>query len=514
MAEKFQDEEFEGLNLSEDDSESFDNLDDEIKDLDNISPKGDAPESSENKGGPKKFQLDKRGKLMLAGGGIVLALAGVFGITHAISENNKKAQEAKQAATDQNAVQSSTNAENAQNGAQGLIDGNNSNAINNVACDLNNPNNPSNQNNPDCVGKLNTQQQLAGNGAVDPNTGQPVNNNGQTVADNSANQGQTQQSGYSDTGTSSGNQSYSSSDNGGGGSSSSASSTSAWTPKPKKEKELPQKPDNFQPREIQKPSFNSGNIGGGSGAGQKDTAAGNITTQGVQGQSQAQADATNAQQKGRIRPTNDTKKADGVNTFLLQTGSYIPLSIMTVINSDNPSYFMGLVRENVYTQDGKHRLLIPMGSKIIGNYKALASNTATRMFLFVEKIILPNQQVIAFQNENVVALNGEIGTRGKLNGRFWQRLGNTTLALTFSAADLALDYRRSKAAIRAADNNNNISSSTWEDLLGSPTSTIKGLGKGLSEAWQAPKNRIKVPIGSRLNVLVSNDLVLPEYRGR
>ena len=82
-------------------------------------------------------------------------------------------------------------------------------------------------------------------------------------------------------------------------------------------------------------------------------------------------------------------------------------------------------------------------------------------------------------------------------------------------ADLALDYRRAKAAIRAADNpNNNISSSTWEDLIGSPTSTIRGLGKGLSEAWQAPKNRIRVPIGSRLNVLVSNDLVLPEYRGR
>ena len=238
-----------------------------------------------------------------------------------------------------------------------------------------------------------------------------------------------------------------------------------------------------------------------------------VTTNGTQGQTQEQADAINNSQN-RIRPTNNIKKADNKTTFLLQTGSYIPLAMTTTLNSDNPSFFMGIVRENVYTQNGQHRLLIPMGSKVIGNYKALSSNTATRMFMFVEKIILPNQEVIAFSNENVVDLQGEIGTRGKLNSRFWQRLGNTTLALTFSAADLALDFRRAKAATKAAENNSNISSSTWEEVLGSPTQTVKGLTKELNEAWTMPKNKIKVPIGFRLNVMLANDIVLQEYKGR
>ena len=177
---------------------------------------------------------------------------------------------------------------------------------------------------------------------------------------------------------------------------------------------------------------------------------------------------------------------------------------------------MGIVRENVYSQNGQHKLLIPMGSKVIGNYQALSSNTATRMFMFVEKIIFPNQEVMAFSNVNVVDLQGEIGTRGKLNSRFWQRLGNTTLALTFSAADIALNFRKVRTAQRAAESKNgaNIGTSTWEQVLTSPTQTVREVAKTLNDAWMMPKNKIKVPIGARLNVMILDNLVVSEYRGR
>lgn len=357
-----------------------------------------------------------------------------------------------------------------------------------IPCNNNDPNDPNNINNPNCQ----TQ-----NGQVIANAnGQPQQQviqdaNGNPVQQQNIGSESTQQQNY-------GNNNYS-------------APSPAPVRQPKTEKQLPV----FTPNTPVKPVASLGTVNGGN-TGSKNSSNNNpaaVTTNGTQGQTQEQADAINNTQN-RVRPSNDVKKADNKTTFLLQTGSYIPLAMTTTLNSDNPSFFMGIVRENVYTQNGQHKLLIPMGSKVIGNYKALSSNTATRMFMFVEKIILPNQEVIAFSNENVVDLQGEIGTRGKLNSRFWQRLGNTTLALTFTAADLALDYRRAKAATKAAENNNNISASTWEQVLGSPTGTIRNLGKELNEAWMFPKNRIKVPIGFRLNVMLANDIVLQEYRGR
>ena len=83
-------------------------------------------------------------------------------------------------------------------------------------------------------------------------------------------------------------------------------------------------------------------------------------------------------------------KANGINTFSLQQGSYIPIVTSTKMNSDTPSYFMAIVSENVYSKDGHHKILIPMGSKIIGNYSALKNNNVPRMLRMVDKIILPN----------------------------------------------------------------------------------------------------------------------------
>ena len=288
---------------------------------------------------------------------------------------------------------------------------------------------------------------------------------------------------------------------------------------PKREKDMPQPPAEYQAKEIQKPNTSYATVSA-TGKGNKNSNGGTNSnaansTNGVEGQSQQQADKINGSQN-RIRPTNITKKADGINTFLLSTGTYIPLTISTSLNSDNPSYFMGVVSQNVYSKDGKMKLLIPRGSRIIGNYKALSNNTATRMFMFVEKIILPTEEIIALSNENIVDLNGEIGTKGRLNNKFWQRLGNTVLALSFSALDYYMDYRQIKTARDVANSGNagNISSSTWDNLFSGGSQNVKDIMDAVGGSWGKPKNRIKVKPGTRLNLLVMNDLVLPEYKGR
>lgn len=373
-----------------------------------------------------------------------------------------------------------------------------------IPCDVNNLNNPANQNNPECH-KLGIGTPAPG---TDPNTIQGTlndPNNPNSFNNNNPNGTATNTSGTVTNGeyvepVQNYNQPV-------------VASQPVRTPK--REKQLPTPPAQYQAKQIAKPNSALGNSSQSDNNQNRNNNNNQaLTTNGVQGQTQQQADAINNTQQ-RVRPTNEAKKADNINTFLMQSGTYIPLAMTTTLNSDNPSFFMGIVRENVYTQNGMHKLLIPKGSRVIGNYQALSSNTATRMFMFVEKIILPNQEVIAFSNVNVVDLKGEIGTKGHLNGKFWQRLGGTTLALTFSAADLAFEYRKLKTAEKIVDKDAATAQpQSWEGLIGTPSTKVKEIITTLSDAWKAPKNRIKVPIGYRLNVLVLDELVLPEYKGR
>lgn len=471
------------------DDDSFSEFDDE-EDQDDEEKSSSKFESTPNNGRKKKLILG-------AIAGIVAVVIGT-GIYQS-GQNRKKADRAAQQQEQQNqgkAVKDGTQTEETTDTSVLNVPGSETPVNGGIPCNNADPNDPNNINNPNCQlqqnGVVNTQGLPAQ--SVQDQNGNPIPQQPNVQQQNGQEYNQQANNNY---------QNY---------------NQPTYTPRqPKAEKQLPPPMAAYTPKEITKPTASLGTAGSGNKNSNTTNNNNNnnaaVTTNGTQGQTQEQADAINNSQN-RIRPTNNIKKADNKTTFLLQTGSYIPLAMTTTLNSDNPSFFMGIVRENVYTQNGQHRLLIPMGSKVIGNYKALSSNTATRMFMFVEKIILPNQEVIAFSNENVVDLQGEIGTRGKLNSRFWQRLGNTTLALTFSAADLALDFRRAKAATKAAENNSNISSSTWEEVLGSPTQTVKGLTKELNDAWTMPKNKIKVPIGYRLNVMLANDIVLQEYKGR
>ena len=119
--------------------------------------------------------------------------------------------------------------------------------------------------------------------------------------------------------------------------------------------ELPEpvRPEPYQPRNIQKPSSGSLNSltggnsannrgytqGGGNGSGVTINSTGTGQTT-IQANNGTAGGTTGSQQQTRTR-TRPQPVADGVNTFSLQQGSYIPIAVTTQINSDNPSTQIG-----------------------------------------------------------------------------------------------------------------------------------------------------------------------------
>ena len=54
----------------------------------------------------------------------------------------------------------------------------------------------------------------------------------------------------------------------------------------------------------------------------------------------------------------------------------------------------------------------------------------------------------------------------------------------------------------------------WEDLINDPVGSVKDTMETIDKSWNSVKNRIKIPVGTRLNVLTGNEIVLEEYKRR
>ena len=470
------------VDVTSEDTEDIDLFeeDDDIGDLSDFEDEEEESKSnffgkSKNANSEKK-PLNKKNLMVLLGGIGIILILGLLAIPGMIKKSADKNKTPDTEITTGPVYTGDANQTNDTAGTA-LDVGNGTNGTINVnePCDTLNPNNPSNINNPNCANVLPQNQTQNGSGVT---AQQFSNTSGQQQA-----------------------------------------TAPVYSNPVRQEIPEPVRPEPYQPRNIQKPSSGSlnsltgGNTANNRGYNQGGSTAGienNIGTgtQATQTNNGGAGGTTRNQQQTRTRPQ---PVANGVNTFSLQQGSYIPIAISTQINSDNPSYFMAIVSENVYSKDGRHKVLIPMGSKLIGNYAALKNNNDTRVFMMVEKIILPTNKVIMFDNANIIDLKGEIGARGQLNTKFLQRFGKTLLAVSFSVADLALDYRKAKTI---ANNSNRVSQATWEDLINDPVSSVKDTMDTIDKSWNSVKNRIKIPIGTRLNVLTGNEIVLEEYKRR
>ena len=472
------------VDVTSEDTEDIDLFeeDDDIGDLSDFEDEEEESKSnffgkSKNANSEKK-PLNKKNLMVLLGGIGIILILGLLAIPGMIKKSADKNKTPDTEITTGPVYTGDANQTNDTAGTA-LDVGNGTNETINVnePCDTLNPNNPSNINNPNCANVLPQNQTQNGSGVT---AQQFSNTSGQQQA-----------------------------------------AAPVYSNPVRQEIPEPVRPEPYQPRNIQKPSSGSlnsltgGNTANNRGYNQGGSTAGienNIGTgtQATQTNNGGAGGTTRNQQQTRTR-TRPQPVANGVSTFSLQQGSYIPIAISTQINSDNPSYFMAIVSENVYSKDGRHKVLIPMGSKLIGNYAALKNNNDTRVFMMVEKIILPTNKVIMFDNANIIDLKGEIGARGQLNTKFLQRFGKTLLAVSFSVADLALDYRKAKTI---ANNSNRVSQATWEDLINDPVSSVKDTMDTIDKSWNSVKNRIKIPIGTRINVLTGNEIVLEEYKRR
>jgi type IV secretion system protein TrbI len=114
--------------------------------------------------------------------------------------------------------------------------------------------------------------------------------------------------------------------------------------------------------------------------------------------------------------TVSTERLSGLTSpNILQAGSIIPAALITGIRSDLPGLVTAQVTQNVYDSPTGRILLIPQGSRLIGDYDADVAFGQSRVLLAWNRLILPDGRSIVLARQPASDPRGYAGLQDGTN---------------------------------------------------------------------------------------------------
>ncbi len=210
-------------------------------------------------------------------------------------------------------------------------------------------------------------------------------------------------------------------------------------------------------------------------------------------------------------------KNDRTDAWIAQ-GTMIRGTLETAINSDLAGMAKAIVRDDVYSFDGR-RILIPAGSSLIGDYKADIQQGQERVFIVWTRMIRGDGVSVQLGSFGTDRL-GQSGMTGKVDRKYWQRFGPPVLLTMIGGAAQYV------ATLGNPDRNNDITivnpDGTVTRIPQSSTETPEQQARGIAaqtiaasiqqmaaEAFGNTKDirpTIHIDQGADINVFVTRDL--------
>jgi type IV secretory pathway VirB10-like protein len=179
-------------------------------------------------------------------------------------------------------------------------------------------------------------------------------------------------------------------------------------------------------------------------------------------------------------------------------GTIIPAALITGLRSDLPGEITAQVTQDCYDSPTGRILLIPQGSKLIGQYDAQVTFGQSRALLIWSRLILPNGKSIVLPRQPGVDTQGYAGLEDEVDNHW---------GMLFEAAALSTILSVGSEA-GTSDSENNLAQAIRQ-----------GASQSFNQAGEQVVGRslnvqptITIRPGFPVNVLVTQDLILEPYR--
>ena len=183
--------------------------------------------------------------------------------------------------------------------------------------------------------------------------------------------------------------------------------------------------------------------------------------------------------------------------YVLQAGAVIPAAMITGIRSDLPGQITAQVTENVYDSPTGSLLLIPQGTRIIGQYDAGVTFGQRRVLLVWNRLILPNGRSIVLERQPGADASGYAGLEDGVDYHWWDLMKAAGLS-TLLAVGTELATNDEDRLIRA--------------IRDGAQDTINQAGQQIIQRQLQVAPTLTVRPGFPVRVIVTRDLVLEPYR--
>ncbi|SNS96138.1 TrbI/VirB10 family protein [Sphingopyxis indica] len=194
---------------------------------------------------------------------------------------------------------------------------------------------------------------------------------------------------------------------------------------------------------------------------------------------------------------SDERIAPPVSPYIVQAGSVIPAALITGIQSDLPGQIAAQVTQNVYDSPTGRILLIPQGSRLIGEYDSEVSAGQSRVLLAWDRLILPGGRSILLDRQPGADASGMAGIRDRVNYH-WGSMLKAALISTLLGVGTELTTDSDDALVEA--------------LRYGTQDTINQTGRQVVQRQLGIPPTLTIRPGHVLHVIVTRDLVLEPPR--
>lgn len=179
--------------------------------------------------------------------------------------------------------------------------------------------------------------------------------------------------------------------------------------------------------------------------------------------------------------------------YTLQAGSIIQAALITGLRSDLPGQITAQVTANVYDSPTGKLLLIPQGSKLIGEYDSSVAFGQNRLLLAWTRLILPDGRSLLLDREPGADAAGAAGLRDKVNYH-WGGVAKAALLSTILGIGAQVGDSGDSELLRAARQGT--------------SDTVNQAGQQIVRRQLNIQPTITIRPGYRVRVIVTHDMVL------
>jgi type IV secretion system protein TrbI len=185
--------------------------------------------------------------------------------------------------------------------------------------------------------------------------------------------------------------------------------------------------------------------------------------------------------------------------YMLLSGTIISASLITGLSSDLPGQTIAQVTENVFDSVSGRHLLVPQGSRLIGQYDSVVAFGQKRALLIWTRLILPNGASVRVDNLPATDRSGYAGLADGVDYHSYQLLKGIGLATLLEVGtQLSLGGNGQADLVKA--------------LRQAVQQSSEQAGQKIVERELDVQPSLTVRPGFPLRVIVAKDLILAPYR--